>query len=176
MIIAAFDIATVTGLAVGDSGQIPRAWSVDLRKAGKSDEARFSEALRTAHGVIAANKPDLVVVEAPIGGKDANALLIGLAACVRGCAFNHGVRSVTIYPATVRKHFMGEAKTSRDFPGLSQAKAKIAIKKEVAARCRAIGWDITDLDAADAAATWDWAQATYARAQTTPVGGLFTCQ
>ena len=79
-----------------------------------------------------------------------------------------------VFPATTRKHFLGKALTSRDFPGLKQAKAKLAIKQKVKARGEAMGWVIPDLDAADAAATWDWACATYARQyQATPHGGLF---
>lgn len=173
MRIAALDVASVTGLAVGNCGQRPKAWSVDLRQAGRSEDARFSEVLKLTHGIISRHKPDLIVVEAPIGGRDANALLIGLVSCVRGCAFNFGVPCQSVMPSTVRKHFLGKAKTSRDFPGLSQAKAKLAIKKEVLARCHLLGWDVPDLDAADAAATWDWAGAVYGRAQSVPVGGLF---
>lgn len=173
MKILALDIATHTGIAVGDSGDAPKAWSVDLGQ-GRSEEARFSEVLRLTHGLIATHSPALVVIEAPIGGKNANAFLIGLAACVRGCAENRGVRSLTVLPATARKHFLGKAKTSKDFPGMSQAKAKLAIKREVLARCHLLKWDVPDLDAADAAATWDWACAHHARGyQAKPLGGLF---
>lgn len=173
MKILALDIATTTGICVGSSGADPKAWSVDLGK-GRSEDERFSNALRLAHGLIETHHPDLIVVEAAIGGKNASAFLIGLVACVRGCAFNRGVKVISTYPATVRKHFMGKAKTSRDFPGMTHAKAKLAIKEEIAARCRLIGWDIEDLDAADAAATWDWACATRVVGhQSVPVGGLF---
>ncbi|TNE62195.1 MAG: hypothetical protein EP341_00340 [Sphingomonadales bacterium] len=168
----ALDIATHTGIAVGDSGGSPKAWSVDLGK-GRSEDARFSEVLRLTDGLIKTHEPDFIAVEAPIGGKHANAFLIGLASNVRGCAFNRGVKCKVVYPATVRKHFLGKAKTSKDFPGLTQAKAKIAIKQEVLARCRLLKWDVPDLDAADAAATWDWACAVHGGRLSTPAGGLF---
>jgi Holliday junction resolvasome RuvABC endonuclease subunit len=145
---------------------------VDLGK-GRSEDARFSEILRLTHGLIVTHEPDLIVIEAPIGGRDANALLIGLASCVRGCAFNRGVKCVSVYPSTCRKHFLGKAKTSRDFPGMSKAKAKLAIKQEVLDRCRLLKWDVSDLDAADAACAWDWACATYAGRVSAPLGGLF---
>lgn len=173
MKIIALDVASVTGICVGDSGADPRAWSVDLGK-GRSEDARFSQALRMTQGLIEHHSPDLIAIEAAIGGKNASAFLIGLVANVRGCAFNWGVKTVQVYPATVRKRFLGKAKTSRDFPHLKQAAAKIEIKKEVAAQCRAIGWDVPDLDSADAAATWDWACAQFVpNYQSAPIGGLF---
>jgi Holliday junction resolvasome RuvABC endonuclease subunit len=173
MIIAAFDIASVTGVAVGSSGGVPTCWSKDLGK-GRSQDVRFSEMLRLAQGVLEAHKPDLVMIEAPIGGKHASAFLIGLAACARGVCANRGVKCESVAPSTVRRHFMGVAKTSRHFPGMSAAKAKLQIKREVLQRCQLLGWDVPDLDAADAAATWDYACATYAPAyQSKPLGELF---
>ncbi|MFY0682841.1 MAG: hypothetical protein JXR13_19920 [Thalassovita sp.] len=173
MKVLALDIATQTGVAVGNSGDAPKAWSVDLGK-GHSEDVRFSEVLKLTHGLIATHKPELIAIEAPIGGNNANAYLIGLAACVRGCAANRGVVCIHVLPASVRKHFLGKAKTSRDFPGLKQSKAKLAIKREVLARCHLLKWDVPDLDAADAAATWDWACANHARQyQAAPLGGLF---
>jgi Holliday junction resolvasome RuvABC endonuclease subunit len=170
--ILALDIATNTGICVGAPGANPKAWSVNL---GQAPEARrLSNALRMAHGLIETHKPDLIVVEAAIGGKNASAYLTKLLGCVEGCAYNRGVNLTSVYPATVRKHFMGKAKTSRDFPHLKPAKAKLAIKEEIAQRCRLLGWDVPDLDAADAAATWDWACATQVKGyQAKPTGGLF---
>lgn len=173
MRVLALDVATQCGIAVGSSRDKPKAWSVDLGL-GRSEDYRFSEALRLTQGLIETHNPDLIVVEAFIGGKHASAYLIGLVACVRGCAANRSVKCEMVFPATVRKHFLGKSLTSKDFPGLKQAKAKLAIKQKVKARGEAMGWVIPDLDAADAAATWDWACATYARQyQATPHGGLF---
>lgn len=173
MKILALDIATNTGIAVGSSGRDPQCWSVDLG-VGFSEDFRFSEVLKLTHGLIETHEPDLIIVEAFIGGKSASAYLIGLVACVRGCAFNRAVKCEMVFPATVRKHFLGKAYTSRDFPGLKPAKAKIAIKKLVKERAELMGWVIPDLDAADAAACWDWACATHVpNFQSKPVGGLF---
>jgi hypothetical protein len=185
MKIVALDIATQCGIAAGSSGGDPRCWSVNLgeppegrkmsdREKYALDGRRFSNALKLAQGLIETHKPDLIIIEAAIGGKDANAYLIGLVACVRGCAANRGIRCESVYPATARKHFLGKAKTSADFPGMKRAQAKLEIKREVMARCHLMGWDVQDTDAADAAATWDWACATYAPAyQAKPHGGLF---
>lgn len=171
--IVALDIATQCGIAVGIAGRDPRCWSVDLGK-GRSEDARFSQALTLTHGLIHTHKPDLLVVEAFIGGKHASAYLIGLVACVRGCAANQGVKCEMVFPATVRKHFVERAKTSRDFPHLKPAAAKLAIKREVLAQCRSLNWKVDDLDAADAAATWDWACTEFVPGyQAAPHGGLF---
>lgn len=173
MKILSLDIATNTGICVGTPGANPKAWSVSLGQ--PPEDRRLSNALKMTHGLIEAHCPDLIVVEAAIGGRNKPDFLIGLLACVRGCAWNRGVKLIQVYPSTVRKHFMGKSKTSRDFPHLKPAKAKLAIKEEIAARCRLLGWDVPDLDAADAAATWDWACATQVRGfQAKPTGELFT--
>lgn len=173
MICLAFDIASKTGVAHGRAGSKPSAFAVDLGKA--SDEERFSKALRMTAAYIDRFKPDLVAVEAPVGGRDANALLIGLAACVKGEAARHGCRVVEYFPATVRKHFLGKALTSRDFPALSKAAAKKAIKGAVMDRCRLLGWEVETGDAADAAALWDYACSKESRAhQLTSLPGLFS--
>jgi Holliday junction resolvasome RuvABC endonuclease subunit len=172
VIVAAFDVASVTGVAVGDPrGNRPLCWSVDLGK-GRSDDARFSQALLLAHRVIEEHKPDLVAVEAPIGGSTHSMFLIGMAACIRGVATNRGIKVVTYQANSVRKHFLGKALTTRHFPGLSAAKAKGQIKAAVIARCKLLGWDVPDDNAADAAALFSLACAS-ARLEQFPTGGLF---
>lgn len=172
MKVLALDIASTTGIAVGVSGCKPACWSVCLGKS-KVEDLRLSNALKMADGLITKHNPDLIVIEAFIGGPQASSYLIGLVACVRGQAYSRGLIPELVYPSTVRKHFLGKSKTSRDFPGLKPAKAKLAIKQEVADRCKLLGWDVPDLDAADAAATWDYACSKWARGyQAKTVGGL----
>ena len=172
MKVLAFDTAISTGCAFGVAGDKPRAWSVSFGKS--SDEDRFSKAIRMTASYVERFQPDLVAVEAPVGGREASALLIGLCACVKGEATRLGVRVVSYYPATVRKHFVGKALTARDFPALTRGAAKKAIKGAVIARCNLLGWQIDDPDAADAAALWDFAASMESRShQMTTVGGLF---
>ena len=173
MICLAFDVASVTGVAVGDAGGKPRAWAVQLGRGG-SEVDRLAKAIRMTSAYVEKFKPDLVAVEAPVGGRDANAFLIGLVACVKGEAARHGVRVVEYYPASIRKHFLGKALTARDFPGKSHAASKAAIKGAVMARCRLLGWDVETHDAADAAALFDYAMALESRShQVTSLPGLF---
>ena len=160
MNVLAFDTATKTGVCFGCAGETPRAWSVDLGKA--EWPIRFSKTLiMTAH-YIEKFRPDLVAVEQFVGGPKANSNLVGLVACVQGEATRLGVRVVSYYPASVRKHFLGGIRAGGE------------IKGQVFAKCRLLGWDVKDTDAADAAALWDYTCALESRAhQLASVGGLF---
>jgi Holliday junction resolvasome RuvABC endonuclease subunit len=158
--VLAFDTATKTGVAVGCAGEAPRAFSVAL---GTVDwPMRFCRLLRITRRLIEEHRPDLVAVEAFVGGPKANSNLVGLVACVQGEATRRGVRVVSYYPATVRKHFLGGIRS------------RAPIKTQVMARCRLLGWPSADDDACDALALWDYACAVESRAhQMTAVGGLF---
>lgn len=171
MKVIALDISTRCGVAIGVSGATPTAYSLDL---GKPPHARrFSRALELTSDLITEHKPDLIAYEMPVGGREASSYLIGLAACVEGVAFNRGVRVEAVASSTARKHFIGKALSARHFPALSKARAKLAIKGVVQDRCRALGWPHDDLDGCDALAIWDFACATWGRAQSAPLGGLF---
>lgn len=171
MKIVALDIATRTGIAAGVSGGTPKWWEVDLGKA--PNERRFSNVLRLTHEIIVEHQPDLIVVEAAIGGPKASAYLIGLVSCVEGCAFNRSVPVVRAHLGTIRKHFIGKALSVKSFPHLKPVDAKKAIKSQVIGRCHVLGWKVDTDNEADACALWDYASATYGRAQSAPAGGLF---
>lgn len=186
MRILALDVATNTGICVGDAGAAPRAWTINLgeapdigRRLSKADQERlqarrFNNALVMAHGLIVRNEPDLIVIEAPIGGKEANAYLIKLVGIIEAVAANNGIRSIPAHESTVRKHFLGKSFRTSDFPTLQKPAAKIAIKRLVEARCRLLGWEPETLDEADAMAIWEWACATQVPGyQSAPLGDLF---
>lgn len=171
--IMAFDIATHTGVAFGTVGETPRSTTIDLGQ-GKSQALRFAKAIRTTKHLITRYKPDLIVYEAPIGGKYTSHFLVGLAACVTGqAAIECRKAPEKLDIGTVRKHFLGRNVTTRDFPGLNKKQAKAAIKQAVIGRCTMLGWKVDSDDAADACACWDYACATYCNAQSAPLGGLF---
>jgi len=172
MKVLAFDLATKTGIAFGVVGGKPKAGSISL---GTSEDQRYAKAIAVCGDMIERLKPDLVAVEAPVGGANASAFLIGLIACVKGEATRRGVRVVSYYPATIRKHFLGKALTARDFPSKNAAAAKKQIKAAVMSRCHLLGWDVRDGDAADAAALWDFTCAMESRShQMTSLSGIFT--
>lgn len=155
MLVLALDIATTTGIAVGNAGGAPRAWSHHLGKASKPE--RFSHMLRLTSDLIEEHKPDLVAVEEPSHGQFEDASLVGLWACAQGVAANRGIEAESWPVPSIRKHFLGRHYTARSFPDLPRAKAKAKIKALVVERCRVLGWGDMDADAADAAALWDFA-------------------
>jgi Holliday junction resolvasome RuvABC endonuclease subunit len=169
MICLAFDTATKTGVCVGSAGSRPRAWSVNLGLARRPDNSidwapRFAKTLRMVSYYISEFRPDVVAVEAFVGGPKANTDLAGLVACVLGEAQRLGVKPVSYYPATIRKHFLGGVSRSNKTP----------IKSQVYAKCQILGWNVPDTDAADAAALWDYTCSLQSRAhQISSVGGLF---
>lgn len=171
MKIVALDIASVTGVAVGCPNSSPQCWSVDLGKK-LSEEQRFSKALVMTHSVIAEHKPDLIAIEAAVGGPKTSHFLVGLLACVRGCAANRGVPAEVYAIGAIRKHFTGRVWTVKDFPHLKHAAAKAAIKQQVIDRCHLLGWSPQDDNAADALALLDYALAKNTNHQARIAGGL----
>ena len=170
MIVASFDIATQCGVAVGLSGSDPLCWSEDLGK-GQSDDVRFSNVLALVDRVIRTHKPEIVSIEAPIGGSKTSHLLVGLAACARGVAKNHKLIVHSYHLKSIRKSFCGRPLQVKDYPGMSVAKAKKAMKAEVVRHAELRGWTVPDHDAADAGALWEF---TCAKAGLeAKVGGLF---
>ena len=173
MRVLALDIATNCGVCFGEAGAAPTAWSVDLGKK-RSDAARFAKALRMTRHYIGKFKPDLVAVEAPVGGPKTSHLLVGLWACVTGEIECAGVPVLKCDISSVRKHFLGKHLTTKHFPHLQPRLAKLEIKRSVMNRCTALGWSVKNDDAADAAAVWDYACATnHPTHHTTTIGGLF---
>lgn len=158
MRVLALDTATETGVCIGDAGSAPRAWSVRL--SGEWPQ-RYAQMLNLVHSLIDAEAPDVVAVESYIRGPQANHNLIGLAACAMGEARRRGAEAVEYAPATIRKHFIGVGKTGGK------------IKTLVYQRCKQLGWQVPNTDAADAAALWDLTCSLRSRShQMTTVGGL----
>ncbi len=171
MKVLALDIATRCGIAIGTPGGEPRAWSEDIGK-GLPEEQRFSRVLVLTHKLLAEHKPDMVAIEAAIGGPKASSYLVGLVACVRGVCANRQVECKPYVLAAIRKHFLGKHYGVKDFPGLPHAKAKAAIKGKVLERCGLLGWSVPDHDAADAAALLDYALSVNTNHQARVAGGL----
>lgn len=142
--ILAYDLASKTGVALGEPGAAPRCWSFVI--AGSNGE-KFSQLARIVTGHVNQHKPDLVVIEAPfVMNNSAVALLFGFRAITFAVC---GLRSVPVAeytPKDIRKHFLGTG-------GMKRVEAK----KAVMARCRSLGWVVAGDDEADAAALWDYA-------------------
>lgn len=172
MKVLAFDTAIRTGVAFGCAGGVPKCFTVDLGKA--QWDVRFAKTLRMVDHFAKQFEPDLIAVEAPAAGNFTNADLVGLTVCIRAQAARLGIRCEVYAANSVRKHFLGKALRAADFPGKTRGAAKSAIKAQVIARCRMLGWVVPDADAADAGALWDYACALASRShQVTTIGGLF---
>lgn len=173
MKVLALDIATQMGCAFGRPLTTPAAWSVSFGELREHD-ARFAKALRFIRAMHMQLAPDLIAIEAPIGGKDASHYLIGLVAVMRAQAKDLGIQTVEYNIGSVRKHFIGKHFTKKDFPALTDTAATKIIKGKVLTRCRALGWQVQDFDQADACALWDYACARESTAhQVQNLPGLF---
>lgn len=107
--------------------------------------------------MIKKHEPDVVALEAPLMGSrnravkhnfDTSYILVGLAFMSEAVAASFRLVPKKAHVATVRKNFLGHG-----YPPDP--------KEAVMARCRLLGWDVPNHDAADAAAVWAWAKATH---------------
>jgi len=156
--ILALDIATRTGWAYGKPGELPLSGSERLAPAGSSNGAVGRGLLRWLTDFTKVNAVAALYIEAPMnpqimGGKTTFGtarMLIGLCFLAETVAEARGIyfiREANVQD--VRKHFLGKARPKDK-------------KREVMARCKALGWDHTDDNEADALALWAYACAVEA--------------
>ena len=160
MIVAALDLATKTGVALGPLGGAPELWTLDLKSNGEARHhgTRLAKIQGLAHSLIHEHGVTLIAIEKPFNAAhnswETTLLTFGLTANVLSWAARKGV-AVELYPAqTIAKHFVGSGK-------LKRAEKKAAILSE----CRARGWRPADDNQADAAALWDLACARLSQTQ-----------
>ena len=157
MIVAALDLATKTGVAVGPLGGSPTLWTFDLKSKGeaKFHATRLMQIQGLAHRLIAEHGTRFIAIEKPFVAAHNNwettLLTIGLTANVLSWAERKGIPVDIISAQTVAKHFTGSGKMKRDDK-----------KAAILAECRARGWEPHDDNQADAAALWDLACARLA--------------
>ena len=173
-IIMSLDLAGNAGVGEGRPGQTPRLYDVELRKEGDDWEDTWCRAVgwvadRLYFERAAVEAGDFrIIVEAPIfvgkpGAKNAKSELVTkcLWACITGFARARGVMVRRVGVNTVRAQFLGRG----DLPG-------DAAKREARRVCRALGWNPSSLDAADAGALWWYASNLWAPNETPPVHPL----
>lgn len=176
MKILALDIATTTGIAIGNAGDVPQAWSERLGEKKDEDEL-FSNSIRFTSDLIVLHRPDLIAYEGAVGGDRSSHFLVGMIACIRGSARNRGVKVMACNIGAIRKSFIGQHITSANYKHLPARKRKAAarahIKSAVQTACKMRGWGDLDEDAADACAVWEYACVRKAPGYHAHVGGLF---
>lgn len=148
MKIAGLDMASKTGVCLGEPGQIPEFWMEDLG-IGKPHDVRFGNAQRLTHKLISEHGVSLIGIEAPIktghDKKSTNHLLMGIIACVQGWANIKSVECELVEVAQLDKHFLGQRVLGRDNR-----------KKANKARCWQLGWNPATEDECDAGAVFDF--------------------
>jgi hypothetical protein len=168
--ILALDIATVCGFARGRVGSTPVSGSIRFGRRDASDNAIFGHAIEWMETAFI-TAPDVLVLEAmlPPGAKvgatqtDVRDRLAGLHGIARGQAHLAGVYKIQAHPvASIRGHFIG-------MRGLKRKEAK----GQIVARCRQLGWDVVDDNAADACALWHYACSLIDPTQVLRVSPLF---
>lgn len=175
MRILSLDLAVRTGWAIGSPGAAPRCDVVRVKNPQQGVETGAEQMGRFIRDMclIASDRPELIVYEAPLPVFDSHDERNGertirrshesivlppmLAGAVHSIAACYGIDCFKVFPATIRKHFVGRANLgSRD-----------ATKRAVIDRCHLLGYlPRTDRDdnKADALALWDYAMAKWSRA------------
>jgi hypothetical protein len=161
MKIAALDIATTCGFCFGDAGTIPQSGSVRLKRPGEPPEVAAFNMRAFLRDRFTLERFDMLALEHflnPVAQKSADAVILQImcfgVAVAEGMA--RGMRIEAPHAATIRKHFIGRANMGE----------RKDTKAAVLNRAKALGYlprDSKDDNAADAAALFDFAAATYAR-------------
>jgi hypothetical protein len=165
------DLATTTGVARGPVGSIPETFSMRLAKRGSGDrEPSIGLAKFLVKSFREFGRPDLIVAEHTISAgaqfgnpsekfnqtAQAIASQERLHGVLYGIAGLYGVKIEEPYPATVRKHVLGQGR----------ARAGQNIKSLVVARMILLGYlpeGCTDHNMADVAALFVYAECVYCR-------------
>lgn len=166
-VVIGMDVATATGIAVGEPGAAPVCWTEVLGKRGSSHAERFGRLNRVTSDLIARYNPVLIAIERPImvPKRDNLAkleLLYGLVGCIRGVASNRGVATMIVNIDKVDRYFLGMSK-------LKSADRKRAIMT----RCLQLGYKPDGQDSADACAVWSYACSTFSRSHSIATTPLF---
>lgn len=156
-IILALDVASKTGVAEGRPGEVPRLQTIDFRGEGELP-GLYGRATTWMATKLRDDPPDLIVIERvvpPSGAMgftnhDTTMISIGMFAIFSGIINCKSVPLELAAISTWRKHFIGKG----NHPG--------AVAKKMAVdRCKLLGWDAPDNNAAEAGGIWDWAGQTF---------------
>lgn len=153
MKILALDLARNTGFALGEErDRVPTFGSIRFGKWAGTHQAVFAAALTWASDEFKDWMPDRIVYEEPLhfrhgkSGPGNDELAHGLPAIMLAVAHLRGIYDIRkAAPKDIRLHFIGE-----------NPRREIGKRKTIA-RCKMIGWAVTDDNQADACALWSYA-------------------
>jgi len=178
MLIMALDLATTTGVAYGPVGGMPKIERVRLKRPSDPQETAGANIAAYLRDRWVLDQPEMVMIEHfmdPAGHKssDAAILAIGVHFVVTAMCASRLIAWRTVYPATWRTHFMGQASAGTRRPKGSpprtpseQRAQRDATKAMTLQRAKVLGYlpaDCQDADKGDAAGIWDYAAHTFGR-------------
>jgi hypothetical protein len=163
-VIAAFDVATATGVCQGVPGGVPAVWTWHLSDGGKSRAYRLCYLRRLCDKYFHSTEIDAVYYEEPvnlrvmmkIGATDETiALLRGAVGVLEACAIHAGIQTVEAVPVQkARRALTGQGTYSR-IQGKSMAKE--AVMRTV----KMLGVEAKNDNEADSYAVWFYACALH---------------
>jgi hypothetical protein len=176
--ILALDLGAVTGWLLAPAGSTRPPQLLKL-KGGRVEDRAVSLAC-WLHDLLSKSAIDLVALEhfLPPGAlkgfssASTTEAMIGYAYVVRAIAGANGVPVRSPYPATIRKHFLGSARTSAGrAKGVARTAADIkaarsAVKAATIKRAQLLGYiprDCTEENLADVSALFDFASSYWGR-------------
>ena len=165
LLVAAFDVATMTGCADGHTGGRPRSWSWDLSRAGNARPARFAMLRDYADRYLTENRPDCVFYERglPMGALFAQVEKLGVQASFRMGASDETIGflrgAIGVLEASAAKakipHIEGlDVQAARRYLTGVGKFPKGEGKETVFQWCQRLGWDPANMDESDALAIW----------------------
>ncbi|HWG06019.1 MAG TPA: hypothetical protein VG271_13480 [Beijerinckiaceae bacterium] len=153
-VIAAFDLASNIGFAIGEPGRTPVASSYRLPKTG-DDVGRFLDHFSDwLIFILNEHQPTDVYFESPFARFGSTRKLTGLACMTELICFRRKLPCSEAAGSEVTKYFVGQARFKHDNPAVRrQMKKEAAVKK-----CRALGIPVKNDDEADAIALFVFAE------------------
>jgi hypothetical protein len=166
--VLALDLATTTGWAWGEVGGTARFGAIRLGPPGADRGTRGSAMLVWLSDFFKIERPDLVVVEAPlapavmrrIGATNDTALmLLGLPMVVETVCHLRGVKPPKLVKVQdVREAFLGKRTFRDEHNPLTgkRVKSRAIAKSATMEMCRRLGYGVSSDDEADAIALWHY--------------------
>lgn len=165
MNLLALDISKSCGWAFARDWAQPSFGVKEFPRGDHVDEGRVFSLFRDwLHDMLTLHNVNLLLYEAPIHGVNdmrTTFVLIGMAAHAESVCHDRGVRVYQEAASVIRKHFVGKGRAGK----------KGNIKDDVGYRCRQLGWQVSDHNAADALAALAYARDTFLPANAAQVMG-----
>lgn len=151
--VLALDPATKTGVAFGAPGERPQLWTENFGGEDTAWEGVYANATFWLADFLRTRSPALFIIEQPVPPSAVRGvtnhattmITIGLYGVFTGLV---GCKKIRLTPVRIgmwRKHFLGVG-------NLKTEEAKRAALR----RCRQLGWEAPDHNAAEAGGIWEW--------------------